>query len=373
MTTVTPGVYFQATSPPAAVPAQTGVPAFLGFASGGPWTATALSPADDVSAAFPATGFLDAAVQGFFANGGRRCHVVRLRADQPAATALAAGLAALEDADADLICLPDLVNVPTWADASDLGPVTSAQRLALDHCADRGDRFAVLDAVPSSSATVVAAQRQALGGPSASFGALYAPWVLADSKAVVPPCGHVSGIYAAMDAAAGTQRAPAGVELAALLDVQVAWGDADLASLTSSGVNVVRALRGRGLRPWGARTVSDDPQWRDITARRVVTELVRWLETFMTGLVDEPNDVRLWVTIMREVTAYLDGLYQRGALRGATADAAFYVKCDSETNPPAQRAGGQVVTQVGVALAAQAEVLVLNVVRTPDAAVAQVT
>ncbi|GAA5193554.1 hypothetical protein GCM10023322_55830 [Rugosimonospora acidiphila] len=362
-----PGLYFQVTAPASAQALRTGVPAFLGRAGSGPWTTTPLARPGDFASAYPgSSGYLAAAVDGFFANGGQRCHVVRLRDDLPAPGALAAGLAALEDADADLVCVPDLVTASAWPDTADLTAVTDRQRQVLDHCAARGDRFAVLDAVPSGSASTVLAQRAALSGPSAAYGALYAPWLVADGNLMVPPCGHVSGVYAAVDDASGTQRAPAGIPLSTVLDVQVHWATDDLAQLSAAGVNAVLALPGRGFRIWGARTVSDDPAWRDVTARRVVAEIVRRLETFMTDLVDEPNDVRLWVRIMRELTAYLEGLYRRGALRGDSADSAFFVKCDSETNPPDTGATGQVVTQVGVCLAAQAEVLVLTVVRTAD-------
>jgi phage tail sheath protein FI len=89
----------------------------------------------------------------------------------------------------------------------------------------------------------------------------------------------------------------------------------------------------------------------------------RWIERFMASLVHEPNDVRLWVRIMRELTAYLDELFQQGALRGRTPEEAFFVKCDSETNPPAVVDVGMVVTQVGVALNAPAEFVVVRIIR----------
>ena len=83
----------------------------------------------------------------------------------------------------------------------------------------------------------------------------------------------------------------------------------------------------------------------------------------MEGLVYEPNDVRLWVRIMRELTAYLDDLFQRGALRGANAAEAFFVKCDDETNPPDVVDGGMVVTQIGLALTAPAEFIDVRIIR----------
>ena len=55
--------------------------------------------------------------------------------------------------------------------------------------------------------------------------------------------------------------------------------------------------------------MSDDPTWKQVNARRVFHGLSRWIERFLTDLVHEPNDMRLWVRIMRELTAHLEGLH----------------------------------------------------------------
>jgi len=99
-----------------------------------------------------------------------------------------------------------------------------------------------------------------------------------------------------------------------------------------------------------------------VNARRLVGTISRWIERFMTSLVHEPHDVRLWVRIMRELTAYLDGLFQRGALKGRTADEAFYVKCDNETNPSEIIDAGMVVTQIGVAPTVPAEFIIVRAI-----------
>ena len=121
-------------------------------------------------------------------------------------------------------------------------------------------------------------------------------------------------------------------------------------------------MPGRGIRVWGARTLSGDPDWQSIGARRVFLTMGRWLERFMAELAYEPNDVRLWVRVTRELTAYLDGLFQRGALKGRSAPEAFFVKCDSETNPPDVTAAGMLVTTIGVALAAPTEFIVVRII-----------
>ena len=82
----------------------------------------------------------------------------------------------------------------------------------------------------------------------------------------------------------------------------------------------------------------------------------------MADLAFEPNDVRLWVRIMRELTAYLDSLFTRGDLAGLTPAEAFFVKCDGETNPPDVTGAGQVVTLVGLALSAPAEFIFVRII-----------
>jgi uncharacterized protein len=147
-----------------------------------------------------------------------------------------------------------------------------------------------------------------------------------------------------------------------VLDLRVNLTDDAIGTLYAEGVNCLRAVPGRGIRVWGSRTLSSDTDWQPIGARRVFLTIGRWLEAFLTQLTYESNDVRLWVRIMREVTAYLDGLFQRGALKGRTAAEAFFVKCDSETNPPEVTDAGMVVTNVGLALAAPAEFIVVRII-----------
>jgi uncharacterized protein len=196
--------------------------------------------------------------------------------------------------------------------------------------------------------------------------ALYHPWLWVrghdGQPRCVPPCGHVAGVYARSDRQAGPGRAPANMTVDGMLDLPASLADGVIGRLYPLGINCLRALPGRGTRVWGARTLSGNLVWRHVTARRVFLTVCRWLERFMAGLAYEPNDVRLWVRIMRELTAYLDSLFQRGDLAGSSAAEAFFVKCDGETNPPEVTAGGEVVTVVGLALTAPAEFVFVRII-----------
>jgi uncharacterized protein len=365
-----PGVLRQDVFPPPAPVFLTGVPVFLGRAATGPRTPRRLTLWPQFEAAYGAApgGFLADAVRGFFDNGGLLCHVVRLDESKPPAAALQAALDALDGLadEVDLVCAPDIVAAAPWPTGGVLDPVVAQQRVLLRHCRERGDRFALLDGVPTTDSAVVTAQCAALTGTDGAFGALYYPWLWAPGGDGVlrhlPPSGHVAGGYSAGDQRVGVQRAPANTEVEGVVGLQVRLAPAEVGELYGQGVNCLRALPGRGVRVWGARTLATDPAWRDVSARRLVGTIGRWIERFMTGLVHEPNDVRLWVRIMRELTTYLDGLFQRGALKGRTAAEAFFVKCDHETNPPEAVEAGVVVTQIGVAPTAPAEFITVRVI-----------
>jgi hypothetical protein len=377
---IAPGVHFEQVSLRPAPSLETGVPVFLGRLSAiGATLAPFLTARDPVvpldhagwadleqrAGAGWAQGYLGFAVRGFFENEGRRCHVARLDDEEAAFTALRA----LDDFD--LCAAPDLVG-----DAA-------AQARLLDLCAARGGCFAILDGpgmgvtLPSLSDTAFDAAVAELRGlrPEATRanGALYGPWIRVrgacprcagngcpvcggTGQGFVPPSGHVAGVAARVDHAVGVHKAPANEPIAGAIDVQVGLGEASLGRLNPLGFNAIRALPGRGIRVAGARTLTPaDPDFAFVNVRRTFLTVARWLERMMAVVAFEPNDLRLWLRINRQVTAFLDGLHRRGALVGASAIEAFYVKCDAETNPPEVRDQGQVVTLVGLALARPSE------------------
>lgn len=361
----TPGIYRQEIIPAPIAPLLTGVPLFLGYASSGPInTPQRLTLWPQFVAQFgaaPSGSYLADAVHGFFENEGLFCYVLRLDdADTPLHALNRALNAAAALEGIDLLCAPDLMR--TVGEPS-LATVAPLQRMILDHCQRLGDRFAILDALPTIDLAVVENQRRALTGDD---GALYYPWIWTPGATgvlhFVPPCGHIAGAYARSDQRIGVHKAPANEEVMGVLDLRANLNNQAVGLLYSHEINCLQALPGRGIRIWGARTLSAEPEWRAINVRRVFLTINRWLQRFMEGLVLEPNDIRLWVRILRELSAYLEGLFQIGALKGRAPGEAFYVKCDSETNPPSVINAGQVVTQIGLALAAPAEFVVVRMI-----------
>jgi phage tail sheath protein FI len=273
-----------------------------------------------------------------------------------------AALAALNDLD--LVAAPDTMSLRQANGQPEVAAIVQVQRQMLTHCAEQGDRLAILDALPAGTTAGILEQRDRLtiGQAEPVNGALYHPWLRTIGGRLVPPCGHVAGIFARSDARVGVFKAPANEEVFGVLDLETDIDNSVQDQLNPEGVNCLRAFRGRGIRVWGARTLSRDPNWRYVSVRRLFLTLRRWIDLNMAWAAFEPNEPRLWVRIQRELTTYLANLLRDGALRGTTPEQAFYVKCDVETNPPELREVGQVVTEIGLAPLAPAEFIVVRII-----------
>lgn len=370
---LTPGVYKEDILPPPRAAFRTGVPVFLGYAAGvSPntprpltlWSQFAQSFGTALSAGGPfvprSDGYLADAVRGFFANGGTLCYVVRLDENRDGIEALEAGLEAVAALDTiDLVCAPDIMAPREQSLTLNPLAIQAMQNLVLHLCDSTGDRFAILDALPVDDNVRVIRQRQGLHGTN---GALYFPWLLASVGTRIPPCGHIAGIYARTDNRTGVHKAPANETVEGVLDVDVVVTGADQAQLNPLGINCTRAFRGRGLRVWGARTLSQDPNWTYVNVRRLFLTAGRWVERTLGAVAFEPNDPRLWTRITRELTSYFTQLFAAGALQGQTAADAFFVKCDMETNPADVREAGRVVTEIGLAPSRPNEFIIVRII-----------
>jgi phage tail sheath protein FI len=162
----------------------------------------------------------------------------------------------------------------------------------------------------------------------------------------------VAGIIARTDASAGVHKAPANERIDGAIDIRIRIDDATQAAMNPKGtawLNVIRAFPGRGLRVWGARTLSSDPEWNQVSVRRLLLTIGRWLERLAQTVAFEPNNFALWIRINRQVNAYLQELFASGAFKGSKPTEAFFVKCDGELNTAQVRESGRVITEVGVA------------------------
>lgn len=315
-------------------------------------------PLDDVQLHIFLDSYLANAVRGFFENGGRLCYFLHL--PDNSLLALQNGLQAIESLDViDLVCAPDIMqNPPT--------EVLEMQRAVLEHCDRMGDRFAILDAFNISNIEDIQTLKEQQQGLIGDNAALYTPWLKTENASTdIPPCGHIAGIYARNDAEVGVHRAPANYLLEGVLDLSILFTDADWEILNAeigAGVNCIRSFRSRGIRIWGSRTLSQNPEWQYINIRRLKITVLRWVERNLADAIFEPNNIDLWDRIVRELTVYCEFLWEKGAIHGDTPEEAFYVKCDAETNPAEIRNTGQIVTEIGLAPTAPSEFIVISLV-----------
>lgn len=316
---------------------------------------------------------LASAVYGFFENGGSRCYVVNLgesdmlEGDGPRR----GGLALLEEIDEVAV-----VAAPGFADAA-------AYDALLSHCEKMKDRVAILDppaeltsveqltrvAAPAAKKGAAAKEpglrpRNSDGG----YGAFYFPRItvrdpLAPSELIeVAPSGHVAGLYARSDAARGVHKAPANEILRGALDVGYPLTREEQGILNEKGVNCIRFFPQTGIRVWGARTLAGGgSEWRYLNVRRLFNMIEESIVESTAWTIFEPNDLSLWKAIRRDVNAFLTRLWRQGALKGATPDEAFFVKCDEETNPQDVIDAGQVVTVIGIAPVKPAEFIIFRI------------
>ena len=253
-----------------------------------------------------------------------------------------------------------------------------ALQLALvRHCAELRDRFAVLDARPAdASPDRVLAWRAEFdpSSPACQYAALYYPWVSAPDPLrlegplrAVPPSGHVAGIYARSDLRVGVHKPPANETLENCNALTASTDDAAHGDLNEAGVNVIRTLGAR-IRLSGARTLSSDPSWRYVNVRRLLSMIEEAIDEGTAWSVFEPNAQPLWREIDRVARSFLDGLWRRGMLDGATPDEAYLVRCDESTNPPEQRDLGRMGCLVGVLPPWPAEFVIVRIGATQGAA-----
>lgn len=329
---------------------------------------------------------LSHAVRGFFDNGGSLCYVCNT-GDGPlfGGGATPVGL--------DVLALIDEIAIVAMPGQSG----AEAYDALLTHCENLQDRVAILDAPETvrdlNSLTQVATARgrsrhtrgsetaegegETPAAPEAGmrprqsdggFGAFYFPWVtvrdaLAPSELVnVAPSGHIAGIWARTDATRGVHKAPANEIIRGALDVTRRLTRDEHGLLNPQGVNVIRFFSGEGIRVMGARTVaSGSSEFLYLNIRRLFCMVEESIAQSMRWTLFEPNNFPLWMSIQRDVTAFLMRLWRDGALQGSRPEHAFFVKCDAETNPQENIDAGIVTTVIGMAPVKPAEFVVFRI------------
>jgi hypothetical protein len=263
-------------------------------------------------------------------------------------------------------------DVPPGLDAGvpgDLATIVQRQ-LRLVEVAELRHRFVALLDVPAGlSQRQIHDWRASFGG---SYEAAYFPWlgvprVGPGRPAIVqvPPSCFAAGIIAARERRLGLSWGPANALAAgAVLSADVV-SDAAHDALHLQGINVYRQER-EGLRLSAARTLSTDPEYVQLSVRRLMTMLALTLERQAQWLVFEPNTTQLRDSLQRTVTEFLRDQHRRGAFAGTAEAESFFVRCDDSLNPQQSQGYGRLVAEIGVAPAFPLEYLVLRISQDVD-------
>jgi phage tail sheath protein FI len=264
------------------------------------------------------------------------------------------GLAGLEVIDEiSLLLVPDEV----------LDGFSAVTDEMIKQCENLKDRFAI--ASVSQGESNVSALRPP---QDTSYAAFYYPWINVFDPSInytrlIPPTGHIAGIFARTDVERGVHKAPANEVVRGARDMEfpVTKGMQDM--LNPRGVNCIRDFRsdGRGIRLWGARTMASDAEWKYVNVRRLFLFVEESIDEGTQWVVFEPNDEPTWARVRRSITNFLISVWRSGALMGTTQDEAFFVKCDRTTMTQDDIDNGRLICYVGIAPVKPAEFVIFRI------------
>ena len=237
----------------------------------------------------------------------------------------------------------------------------------IEHCEVRMKyRVALLD----SPNDFIVSEVQAFRGMfDSSYAALYYPWLkimdVTDPdgrrEIFVPPSGYVAGICAGSDIANGVSKAPANVEALGVIDLEQLINTAQQDVLNPIGVNCFRSFTDRGIRLWGARTISSDPDWKYLNVRRYFAYVEHSLDKGTQWLVFANNDEVTWANVTQTVSDFLFNEWRNNALMGAKPEQAYFVRCDRSTMTQNDIDSGRLVCLIGIAVIKPAEFVIFRI------------
>ncbi len=190
--------------------------------------------------------------------------------------------------------------------------------------------------------------------------------VIVNKNDVLPPSGAMAGVFTAVDTNKGVWNAPANVTLNSVAQPSFKLtadqqGDLNV-PVDGKAVDALREFPGRGTVVWGARTLDGNSNdWRYIQVRRTLIYIEQSIKNAMDPFVFAANDSNTWVKVTSMVSAFLQGLWSRGGLLGATASEAFTVQCGlGSTMTPQDVLEGYMIVQVTVQMIRPAEFIELT-------------
>lgn len=279
------------------------------------------------------------------------------------------GLGILESSEnAASIAIPDLMLLKEIVHKDSkkaFDEIFTVQRAMIDQAEKLKDRFVILDVPEFDDVQDLIAWRNRF---DSEYAAMYYPNIKMThpgdtenlSAVIVPPSGHIAGVFAKCDSEEGIFRAPANKYLCGAVDVERHVSESEYEITYPKGLNCLRYVPGKGIKVWGARTLSSDQEWRYINVRRTFSAIRDSIRDGMGWAVFEPNNMNLRKRIVRHVTAFLIDLWRKGFMSGVTPEEAFLVRCDDELNPPEEFDAGRINVEIGLALVRPAEFIVMS-------------
>jgi phage tail sheath protein FI len=261
-----------------------------------------------------------------------------------------------------------IVVAPGASTGWNLAPVNQTAGLEINeaiinHCENMLYRVAAIDTPPG---LVPGDALQYRNNRSSSYAALYYPWItiaspIDGSPLSVPPAPYMAGIWARSDNVTGVIKAPANEVVRSAIDLELRISKAQQELLNPDGVNCLRFFPGAGFLVWGARTISDDPEWKYLNIRRYFCYLEKSIDRGTQWVVFEVNDQGLWNRVRATVSGFLLDEWKSGALLGATPAQAYFVTCDASTMTQDDLDNGRLVCLIGVAAAKPAEFVIFRI------------
>lgn len=262
------------------------------------------------------------------------------------------GLAAfLENVDVSIMAIPGVT-----------APEVQAALIA--HCENCKSCFAILDVPIDRKKTNDVVEFRDMY--DTTYAAMYHPWLemfdpLAKRSAYFPPSGAMAGIYARTDNERGVHKAPANEIVRGCTGLSCNYNEGEQDILNPKGVNLVRAFTGRGIRVWGARTMSSNGLWKYVNVRRLYIYIEESIKANTNWVVFEPNSEVLWGRVTRTIEMFLATCWRSGALAGSTPSEAYFVECGPTTMTQDDIDNGRLICNIGIAAVKPAEFVIFRI------------
>lgn len=238
------------------------------------------------------------------------------------------------------------------------------QAALIGFCEGKKSCFAILDVpLELKKANDVANYRDMY---DSTYAAMYHPWLQmydAGSRraAFFPPSGAMAGIYARSDNERGVHKAPANEVVRGCTGLSCNYNNGEQDILNPMGVNLIRAFPGRGIRVWGARTISSNGLWKYLNVRRLFIYVEESIKANTNWVVFEPNSEILWSRVTRTIETFLATCWRDGALAGSSPEQAFFVECGPTTMTQDDIDNGRLICQIGIAPVKPAEFVIFRI------------